>query len=432
MNYVVSEEPQLIRKGTVDNCVQSFDSPGQVAKGVTILPPADDKSSREILGYNVYRGPYDGAAEDMTLIGIALDTTYNDNTWGSAEAGIYKWAVEVIYEYNFSEFVYSNFLDKDMYTEVSVAVITNSDDSPIGTDVLFVNVSEPADPVIEYETELDDTGLYTWTEFRKGTYDILVHLNGFTDIVVEGVEIWDVSTFEFILEEMLAPVADLYVTPTGFATWRSGGIVPFEPYAFDFEADAEGWEIQGNVDGWQWGNNASLSSTYMSFDGNATNFIAVNADAAGSGGASIDVFTKSPELNCANADQIFVTFDYMLVSDNMSIYYSIGDGEPVLVETLAGSSSWINYTVEFPEEVLEADAHILFHFVENGTWGYGGAVDNVTVTDGSERYASRELDYYKVWHDGIFSLDTDTTFYQYGDMGEVLIPGETYLAGFTC
>ena len=56
------------------------------------------------------------------------------------------------------------------------------------------------------------------------------------------------------------------------------------------------------------------------------------------------------------------------------------------------------------------------------------AVDNVAVTDQSEKYADRALEYYKVFLDNNFITDTDTTFYQYGDNGEVLVPGQTYLA----
>ena len=178
-----------------------------------------DNSSRAVAGYNVFRGPCDGEAVDMVFLGYTVDQEFTDNTWGTADPGIFTWAVEVAYDYNVSEFTYSNCLDKDMITEVSVDVITNSGDSPEGTEVMFTNVSE--DTTIVFETILDNTGMYTWTAFRKGTYDIFIHLNGFEDINVDTVDIWDVSVFEFILQEMIPTPVDLYVNPMGYATWSA-------------------------------------------------------------------------------------------------------------------------------------------------------------------------------------------------------------------
>ena len=429
MNYDVAEGSSIEGKGYLENVVSTFDSPGKLANGLNILPA--QTSTRALLGYNVYRGACGAEDEDMIFMGYTLDEQFTDNTWGTVTEGIYSYGIVSVYDFNESEFTYSNCLDKDMVAIVSVEVTTNSGDSPIETEVMFINVSEPTDPILVYEVELDDTGMYTWDEFRKGTYDIFVHKNGFADIMLEGVDIWDATDFEFVLEELLAPVTNLYVTPLGYATWGVAGEVPFVPYAFDFEADVQEWEIQGNVAGWQWGNNASLSSGFMNYDGNTTNFIAVNADAEGIGGDPIVAMAKSPLLDLTNADMAYLTFDYTLRSDDMSVLYSIEGSDPVLIEVLAESSQvWTSYTIELPEEILESDVQIIFLYEESGTWGYGGAVDNVAVVEELEdaRYADRELEYYKVFHDYNFITDTDTTLYQYGDNGEVLVPGETYMA----
>ncbi len=131
-----------------------------------------------------------------------------------------------------------------MVTTVSVTVTTNSTDGPEETDVMFTNTSEPELGLV-YETELDETGFFAWDEFRKGVYDIYVEKNGFAPISITDYLIDGPEAFTWLLEELLLPVSDLYVTPTGFATWREGGVIPFEPYAADFEADEMGWEIQG-------------------------------------------------------------------------------------------------------------------------------------------------------------------------------------------
>jgi hypothetical protein len=379
-------------------------------------------NDRDMTAYEIYRTTC--VTGDLQLMGMvpATDSSFTDNTWGAATAGVYKWGVVVVYEENSSEPVFSNCIDKDMYTTVDVSVTTNSGDSPVDTDVTFTNISEPGLGLV-YDVRLDETGFYEWTDFRKGTYEIYVEKTGFQPVmetaIIEGPE-----SFAWILGEMLNPVADLYVTPTAYATWREGGPVPFEPYAYDFEADVQEWEIQNVVTGWQWGNNASLSSGFMNFNGNETNFIAVNADAEGSGGASIVAMAKSPLLNLANASEVYVTFDYTLNSDAIGLHYSVAGGDPVLVEDLdENAGSWINHTIALPEDALAADVQIIFLYEESGTWSYGGGIDNVVVTD---VMPDRELEYYKVWLDGIFILDTENTFYQYDITN--LVPGVDYKA----
>ncbi|NTW23159.1 MAG: hypothetical protein HGA37_00555, partial [Lentimicrobium sp.] len=362
-------------------------------RGLNVHTPVTG-SGRELMGYNVWRTSCDGTA-GLTFLGYTLDSTFVDNQFGALDAGVYKWAVEAVYTANNAEPQFSNCLDKDMITQVSVTVTTNSLDSPVETQVMFTNTSEP-DLELVYEVELDETGYYAWDEFRKGTYDIYVEKYGFAPIAISGYVIDGPEAFEWVLEELLMPVADLYVTPTAYATWRQGGIIPFEPTSFDFEADAQGWEIQNVATGWRWGNNASLSSSFMNFNGNSTNFIAVNADGAGSAGPAIVEMAKSPVMDLSNAQMAYLNFDYLLRFDDLSVHYSIAGGSPVLLEQLDEyyTAGWASVSIELPEEALVADVQIIFLFEEANTWGYGAGVDNVAVTDEAPENA-RALQYYK-------------------------------------
>ncbi len=405
-----------------------------VTKPNTRFPLNINDSEREIVGYNVYAGPCDGDEGDMTFIGFTLDQTYTDNTWAVAEPGIYKWAVEVVYDFNASEFAFSNCLDKDMETTVTVEVTTNSGDSPEGTDVVFTNVSEMADPPIVFETELDASGIYTWTDFRKGTYDIYVHLNGFADIMVEDVYIWDEAYFEWMLEELLAPPSDLYVTPMGYATWTPGGVVPFEPFLEDFnEGLPDTWTV---IDG---GSNA-FTWTWLTDDaGNTlddTPFMMADSDAAGIG-STMDEQLISPVIEFTeNADALYVEFDYIyqnLSSTNEYFAVDVYDGddwvEVFYTITDSGPFPWGPTVHEMIDvtEYANPDFQVRFHYVSGG-WNWYVAVDNIAVTEGDSKYADRMVEYYKVWHESTFVTDRDTTFYQYGDNGEVLVPYETYHA----
>ena len=67
-----------------------------------------------------------------------------------------------------------------MLTEVNVEVTTEFGDDPTAI-VTFTNTSE-SDLELVYTHTLDATGLYTFTDFRKGTYDYTVELDGYTTL----------------------------------------------------------------------------------------------------------------------------------------------------------------------------------------------------------------------------------------------------------
>jgi hypothetical protein len=357
-------------------------------------------------------------------IGTTMQTQFVDFDWGVQTWGVYKWYVVAVYDLNQSAPVGSNSLDMDMNTTVDVTVALNSANSPAGTFVEFTNVDES--PELVYSTLLPASGTYTWDSFRKGTYDIQVSLPGYLTITETGVDIFDVTSFEWLLEEILAAPADLYVTPTGFATWQAGVFVPFAPVLYDFEADAQGWNVQGDLTGWQWGDNASLSSGFFNFDGNETNFLAVNADKAGSGGASIFAVSTSPTMDLSGLPQAYVAFDYTLYWDFLSVYYSVAGDVPVLLEDLADTDGlWTSHAIELPAEALVADVQLIFLFDENGTWGYGGAFDNVLVTNVSP-VAPRAFETYKLFLDGTLLGEVSGTEYQHGGFGETMVDGQVY------
>ncbi|MBW6492562.1 MAG: carboxypeptidase regulatory-like domain-containing protein, partial [Lentimicrobium sp.] len=387
---------------------------------------AHEADSRALTGYSVYRTTC--ATGDLQFLGFTLDEQFTDNTWGAVEPGVYKWGVIAEYDQNSSEVRFSNCLDKDMITQVSVTVITNSQDSPEGTEVTFTNTSEPALGLV-YEVELDATGYYAWDEFRKGTYDILVEKNGFAPISHTGFVIAGPEAFEFVLEELLVPVSDLYVTPTGFATWRDGGIIPFEPFMENFNA--------GLPDTWTIVNGGSTSDTWFNtpnYNGNSldgTPFMFANSDAAGSS-STMNEQLISPVINGENADELYLMFDY--------IYQYIGN-EYFSVDVYDGAN-WVEVfrkaadSGPFPwgptvNEVIDITAYanealqVRFNYVSN-SWNWYVAVDNVVVTDNMDRYANRTLENYKVWLDGVFMTDTENTYYQYNT--ENLVAGQDYLA----
>ncbi len=121
-----------------------------------------------------------------------------------------------------SNSVWSNCLDKDMWTTVEVSVKTNTGDSPEGTSVRFINTSEPGQGY-DYMVTLDDSGYYSWDEFRKGTYNYTIEKDGYASCGNhESIEIWEPASLECLLEEIALQARNLYVSPTGWAQWEEG------------------------------------------------------------------------------------------------------------------------------------------------------------------------------------------------------------------
>jgi hypothetical protein len=381
-----------------------------------------------LAGYNVYRtGCYDG---DLQFMGYTLDTIFDDNTWVSAEAGVYKWGVEAVYAANESEVRYSNCLDKDMVTQVSVTVITNSGDSPDGTDVMFTNISEP-DLGLIYETELDSTGYYIWEEFRKGVYDIYAEKNGFEPIILDDYVIDGPEAFEWVLQELLLPVGNLHVSPTGYATWTAGGTIPFEGFLETFdEGIPETWTIEdgGNsADTWYMETpEGNPQSSGASLDG--TPFAYVDSDEAGSG-VIMDEILISPVINVSSVDELWLHFDQYYNNLSSSEYAKVdvfdGDDWVTILNQSADAGSWTsaNHQAIDVSELINDAFQVRFHYYAPG-WYWYWAVDNVALSETNEN--GRELEYYKVWLDGIFVTDTPDTWYQYDQ--STLVPGQEYFS----
>ncbi|MBW6491394.1 MAG: carboxypeptidase regulatory-like domain-containing protein, partial [Lentimicrobium sp.] len=211
-------------------------------------------ADRGIISYDVWREKVYQPGT-LELIGTTFQQNFVDFDWGVQDWGVYRWAVTVNYDAGqVSAPTFSNTLEKDMYTVVDVAVTLNSNESAAGTLVTFTNISEPALELV-YEETLESSGQFTWEMFRKGVYDIDVFKPGYMPQSMSAVEIFDEASFEWLLIEILAPPTDLYVTPTGFATWSGGIGTPFEPFMESFDGLTagqipEGWTKTPTTTNW--------------------------------------------------------------------------------------------------------------------------------------------------------------------------------------
>ncbi|MCK9453356.1 MAG: carboxypeptidase regulatory-like domain-containing protein [Bacteroidales bacterium] len=374
---------------------------------------ASSQSSRELLGFNVYRTSC--VTGELQFLGFTLDSLFTDNTWGAATSGVYKWGVVAEYSNNESEIVFSNCLDKDMNTTVSVTVTTNSGDSPEGTNVSFTNTSEP-DLDLTYTTQLDATGYFAWDDFRKGTYDIYAEKLGFGAIEISDYVIDSPEAFVWMLEELLLPVSDLYVSPTGFATWSAGGVIPFEPFIEDFSEGIDAWTRIPETNNWQMSQTNLAGGTEPEvrfyWSPNTTNRF----------------YFISPMMSTLSQTEIEMSFDHII--DDFGGGYTIqlvtiADGvEYEVMSWPAADAPAVNEVVTLTSAhgVGATDFQVAFVFdgaaFDMNWWN----IDNIML------YApgTRELQGYKVWLDGIYKADTPNTYYQY-DVTD-LVDGEEYFA----
>lgn len=149
--------------------------------------------------------------------------------------------------------VWSNVIDKDMYTTVSVSMSLNTGENVSGTEVTFVNVNEIG---VDYTVKLGSSGEYTWNEFRKGIYEYTVYKRGYESCATnEIIEIADATSLTCELEEIVGDVKDLYVSPTGLAIWEGDAVASKgDEFKFDFEdGTIAGWTtVDADGDGYGW------------------------------------------------------------------------------------------------------------------------------------------------------------------------------------
>jgi len=415
---------------------------GVLVDDIAIEQPRD----RAFTNYNVYRKNIStDQAPQLLATGVA-EEEYDDNSWGSAAAGVYQWGVSANYAGNRdgeSEIAWSNKIDKDMTTTVVVNVSTNSNDPVTGAVVTLTNTSEPG-LALTYNTTLDETGTYTWETFRKGAYDVTVNLEGFYPLTATA-NIWSATTLSYVLNEIIANIDDLYVSTTGWAMF--GDIPSVEPPVGAVTIKLTHGDNWGDGSGYQ-----------MLLDADATAFGAeIPETGALTSGCNVsptlyDVFEyKVPE----NADPNCSTQN-MVVNNTVAITIPAGTYDWCITNPTPGDRIWIaaaqgNVGGRQNDYVFEAGKTYEFVLSMQGS---NDAV-NVTITDGNKNVYTntfapipadgakdladvvtvdngyvvlpannRSVEYYNVKLDGIMEGTTTMPFFQHDVTN--LVEGETY------
>ena len=140
-----------------------------------------------------------------------------------------------------SEILWSNVIDKDMEATMTFNVSLNNAQSADGAVVTLVGENN------DYTaTVADGTAEIV---VRKGdNYAITVALEGYASYTATEFVEEDEYEYNVVLQEVIAPVAGLYVSPTGWAMWEVGSVGPVPPTPGDDDSFTEGFE--GGLNGW--------------------------------------------------------------------------------------------------------------------------------------------------------------------------------------
>jgi hypothetical protein len=397
-----------------------------------IVDNENSNSSRAVVGYQVWRQRvYQPGA--MVLLGSTSQTQFVDFAWGTQDWGVYKWYVVAVYAEGEANPTGSNTLDKMMNTTVTAQAQTNSGDSPAGTLVEFTNISEPGLGLV-YSTLLPGSGSFTKDDFRRGVYNITVELNGYEPLGFSNVQILDVTSFNWLLLEILAPPVDLYVTPTGLATWAAGTAVPFQPFFEDFnDGMPSDWTVENGP------NATAVQNWFLAANTAAqpltgTPYMRADSDAAGSAAGRLHSLLTTPVIDASNAGALYVEFDQYYRHLGAAAYgrvevYDGSDWVTILNQTVT-SGTWTvpNHRVLDVTDYANANFKVRFNYDDGGSWAWYWALDNVSVSDVPSRKIGRGFEHYKVFLNNILVTETFVEEYQFGTNGEVLVDGQTYLA----
>lgn len=156
-------------------------------------------------------------------------------------------------------------------------------------------------------------------------------------------------------------------------------------YSEDFEDGLPAdWTVEGE---WVYGDEVTLSSSYLSFAGNATNFMAFNDDALGNGHVgdgtmttgNIDLTAVTGSL-FMEVNMYFLDADYGGADETIKLFSSFDDG--VNWEEVKNFSA-----VAWDYELLSVDqfagkmVKLAFEYADGATWNYGVAVDDISISD---------------------------------------------------
>ena len=348
-----------------------------------------------------------------------------------------------------SRIMWSNAIDKNMYLAngVDITVSLNSGDSPEGVSVTFTNLSAAEQQAYPTDNNivLDASGYYAWGNFRKGDYQVMVAIEGY-ETVVDTLSIWDNTTMNYLLNEILYSPNDLYVSRTGWALWHDHNNSLISELAGDcFEYNFD----NGNVDGLTFINADSYYSNWML----ASHKFGTGYGHNGSMDCLVSQSYDFDEYNNLYPNE-YVVFPLVRFGNNSTLSFyacrhyadSYSEQFAVAVSTSSNSnpanftivrewtmnsnqSNWVHFTVNLGEYAGQTGYIAIRHYNNGNSSRNTLDIDDVVLSNGNRGgKGNRHFENYQV-----ILMNTDEQFIYSGNTSDcfVQLPTENLMDGET-
>lgn len=166
----------------------------------------------EISGYNVFRlfgfNPFEGETPQdgtPTYIGMSAGNSKTDTQLPGGPSGIFAYAVSTVYtsgdvsDWTCSQAHFANNYTFDINFKVQLCCEENNS----GINIFMQGMTNPHK---EYNLATDENGDTDSLSAVCGFYEVLIHKDGYQDIIVDSLPVyWDSTSFEFTMEENTSP-----------------------------------------------------------------------------------------------------------------------------------------------------------------------------------------------------------------------------------
>ena len=382
----------------------------------------DDRSHR---GYNVYQ---DGVQINNAIV---TGNTYTVSGLTYNMEG-YIFNVTAVYDEGESDYSNSITIQVSGNGTVSGKVFEQDEVTGIAGVTVTFNGTDEYGVAQTFSFTTNANGSYSGN-ILAGSYNAIATMEGYQNASYPTTVAIAYNTntpdIDFVMNETYNPVGLVIaeeIDPSMvhvYWMWE----VPFPGMYVDF-ADGqlpEGWNMTGN-----WEVTSYTNSSYGFFAGALPEppFIAINSDDVQTGASG---YVTSPVIDAHLVDNLFIEFDHYA-------YATYGDVCEVQVTTDGSTWTTVEAYTNTTQGSFAAPAHAIidvtnyasenfqfrFWYTDNGSWLYGWAIDNISLTPGRTAKGGndRSFAYFNVYRTDCYGqtdvqlLASDITAFEYMDM----------------
>lgn len=158
------------------------------------------------------------------------------------------------------------------------------------------------------------------------------------------------------------------------------------PYFCDFEEYPIEWTLKHSISGWRYGNSDSLTSYYLDFTLNQSNFIAVDSYTAQEG-LHVSDYGLTPVFDLEECENVKIGFDYHFVTgiygavDELKVMYKLsGESDWVSIAAMERTFNWTSVEVDVPAAAMQDNIVFALYYDDLYRRGMGGGIDNFSIT----------------------------------------------------